>query len=189
MAEIEKDAAFYQNSGGGMTASGGEPLLWPQFIAACFLRCQAQGFTTAVETTLQIPWKNIRTVLPYTNLFLCDIKHTQADRLRQWTKGDAKQIAHHLRMLIEANAKVLVRVPLIPGFNADENSIRAICAFVKSQGLHEISLLPFHRLGEGKYLELSRPYAFHGIKPIAKETLTTLRCIPQDYDIRLVEGL
>ena len=159
MQTINKDNPFYQRSGGGVTLSGGEPFMQPKLSQEILAACKQQSYHTAVETCLHVPWKNIEASLPYLDLFLADLKHTDESIFYAWTKGSAKRILKNFQHLANANKKITVRVPLIQGFNADEKSIKSIVDFVASEiPTDEIHFLPYHTLGVNKYKMLDLPY-------------------------------
>ncbi|MDU1269742.1 MAG: radical SAM protein [Escherichia coli] len=131
MTTVLRDKPFYDRSGGGLTLSGGEPFMQPEMAMALLQASHEAGIHTAVETCLHVPWKYIAPSLPYIDLFLADLKHV----------------------------KIIIRVPLIQGFNADETSVKAITDFAADE-LHvgEIHFLPYHTLGINKYHLLNLPY-------------------------------
>lgn len=160
MATVLRDKPFYDRSGGGLTLSGGEPFMNPTLALALLKASHDAGIHTAVETCLHVPWRYIEPALPYTDLFLADLKHVDPAVFRQWTDGSAKRVLDNLRRIAAAGKPMTIRVPLIQGFNADEASIRAITAFAADE-LHaqDIHFLPYHTLGMNKYNLLGLPYS------------------------------
>ncbi|TDQ56638.1 pyruvate formate lyase activating enzyme [Mesocricetibacter intestinalis] len=160
MREIHKDRAFYLRSGGGVTLSGGEPFMQPELALELLRRCREVGYHTAVETCLHTSWKQISPALPYLNLILADLKHTEADIFRQWTGGSLKRILDNYRRLsAESEADIIVRIPLIPQFNADKATITTMVDFVAHETkAKEIHFLPYHKLGMNKYKLLNIAY-------------------------------
>ena len=159
MAEILRDRPFFERSGGGVTLSGGEPFMQPELAATLLARCKAEGLHTAVETCLHVPWQQIAPSLPHLDLVLADLKHIDEQRFFDWTRGKAALVLANLRRLAEQGIPLQIRVPLIPGFNADEESIKAIIeAAAGLKGVTEIHFLPYHTLGMGKYALLNLPY-------------------------------
>ncbi|MDL4617825.1 glycyl-radical enzyme activating protein [Citrobacter amalonaticus] len=159
MATVLRDKPFYNRSGGGITLSGGEPFMQPELAASLFKASHEAGIHTAVETCLHVPWKYIEPSLPWINLFLADLKHVADAPFKQWTDGSASRVLENLKKLAAAGKKMIIRVPLIQGFNADEEAIKAITDFAADE-LHvsEIHFLPYHTLGINKYHLLSQPY-------------------------------
>ncbi|MFD1801462.1 glycyl-radical enzyme activating protein [Mixta tenebrionis] len=159
MAEVRRDKAFYDRSAGGVTLSGGEPFMNPELAAALLRQCHQEGFHTAVETCLHVPWRYVEPALPWIDLFLADLKHVDEARFAAWTDGSAKRVMKNLRRVAEAGKQMVIRVPLIPQFNADESSITDIVNFAADElGVKEIHFLPYHTLGMNKYALLHQPY-------------------------------
>jgi pyruvate formate lyase activating enzyme len=159
MDTILRDRPFLERSGGGVTLSGGEPFMQPDFAAALLARCKAQGLHTAVESCLHVPWHQIEPSLPYLDLVLADLKHVDKARFFNWTRGKVELPIANLKRLAERGVPMQIRVPLIPGFNADRASIKAITDTAASLGtVQEIHFLPYHTLGMGKYALLDLPY-------------------------------
>ena len=159
MATVLRDKPFYDRSGGGITLSGGEPFMNPTLAQALFEASHQAGIHTAVETCLHVPWKYIEPALPFVDLFLADLKHVDEAVFRQWTDGSARRVLDNLQRLAQAGKKMIIRVPLIQGFNASEADIAAITDFAADRlQVSEIHFLPYHTLGMNKYQLLSQPY-------------------------------
>lgn len=159
MATVLRDKPFYDRSGGGITLSGGEPFMNPTLAQALFEASHQAGIHTAVETCLHVPWKYIEPALPFVDLFLADLKHVDEAVFRQWTDGSARRVLDNLQRLAQAGKNMIIRVPLIQGFNASEADITAITDFAADRlRVSEIHFLPYHTLGMNKYQLLSQPY-------------------------------
>ena len=159
MATVLRDKPFYDRSGGGITLSGGEPFMNPTLAQALFEASHQAGIHTAVETCLHVPWKYIEPALPFVDLFLADLKHVDEAVFQQWTDGSARRVLDNLQRLAQAGKKMIIRVPLIQGFNASEADIAAITDFAADRlQVSEIHFLPYHTLGMNKYQLLSQPY-------------------------------
>lgn len=159
MATVLRDKPFYDRSGGGITLSGGEPFMNPTLAQALFEASHQAGIHTAVETCLHVPWKYIEPSLPFVDLFLADLKHVDEAVFQQWTDGSARRVLDNLQRLAQAGKKMIIRVPLIQGFNASEADIAAITDFAADRlQVSEIHFLPYHTLGMNKYQLLSQPY-------------------------------
>jgi pyruvate formate lyase activating enzyme len=159
MAEVLRDRPFYLRTGGGLTLSGGEPFMQPTVAAELLRRSRKAGIHTAVESCLHTPWSYIAPSLPWLDLMLADLKHVDERRFKQWTGGSAKRVMENFRRLAERGTQTIVRVPLIPEFNADRHSVRAIVDFAADEaGAKEIHFLPYHTLGINKYPLLGEPY-------------------------------
>ena len=159
MATVLRDKPFYDRSGGGITLSGGEPFMNPTLAQALFEASHQAGIHSAVETCLHVPWKYIEPSLPFVDLFLADLKHVDEAVFQQWTDGSARRVLDNLQRLAQAGKKMIIRVPLIQGFNASEADIAAITDFAADRlQVSEIHYLPYHTLGMNKYQLLSQPY-------------------------------
>ncbi len=160
--EIKKDDLFYKNSGGGVTFSGGEPLLQADFIKEAFIACKALGYHCAVETAGHVPWGAFEKILPYTDLFLYDIKIMDEVLHKQCTGSGNKRIIGNLKKLVNAGAEVIVRTPEIPGINDTPEEKQKLAALRAELGGLKHEVLPYHRLGENKYesLGLAKPQDF-----------------------------
>ncbi|AHM75785.1 glycyl-radical enzyme activating protein [Yersinia hibernica] len=159
LATLLRDVPFYRRSGGGVTLSGGEPFMQPDVTAELLQRCHQQGIHTAVESCLHTPWRYIAPSLPWLDLMLADLKHTDEHRFQQWTGGSAKRVMDNFRQLAAAGTRITVRVPLIPDFNADRRSVQGIVDFAADEiGVKEIHFLPYHTLGINKYALLGEEY-------------------------------
>ncbi|HFQ7484704.1 TPA: glycyl-radical enzyme activating protein [Klebsiella pneumoniae] len=178
MATVLRDKPFYDRSGGGITLSGGEPFMNPTLAQALFEASHLAGIHTAVETCLHVPWKYIEPSLPFVDLFLADLKHVDEAVFQQWTDGSARRVLDNLQRLAQAGKKMIIRVPLIQGFNASEADIAAITDFAADRlQVSEIHYLPYHTLGMNKYQLLSQPYTAPD-KPLDAPELLTFA---QDY--------
>ncbi|NHV89131.1 glycyl-radical enzyme activating protein [Cronobacter dublinensis] len=159
METVLRDRPFYARSGGGITLSGGEPFMQPEMAQALLQRSREAGIHTAVESCLHVPWKYIAPSLPYLDLLLADLKHVDPQRFHTWTDGSAERVLDNFRRLAAAGVEMTIRVPLIPVFNADEASIRAITDFAADEArVKSIHFLPYHTQGINKYRLLDWPY-------------------------------
>ncbi|GIK42877.1 MAG: glycyl-radical enzyme activating protein [Chloroflexota bacterium] len=157
MAQVRRDAPFYED-GGGMTVTGGEPTMQPCLTEALLRLAKADYISTAIETCGHTTWAVWERLLPYLDTILFDLKHTDSAIHHAFTGVGNELILANLRQLAELEAPVTVRVPLIPGFNADPASVSPIAEFVKELGLNRLDLLPYHTLGRAKYEALGREY-------------------------------
>lgn len=174
LAEVGKDTVFYEQSRGGVTLSGGEPLCHKEFAVEFLKRCRERGYHTTVDTSGFVPEHVFDAVLPYTNLFLYDIKHLDDDVHRKYTKVPVALIQRNLRHIVEKGANVWIRVPLVPTVNDAPEHIRRIGALMRDLGLTEIYLLPYHKMAEAKYHRLRLPYTISHIAVPAAEQLQEL---------------
>ena len=161
--EIRKDLPFFRKSGGGVTLSGGEPYDQPRFVLELLRGLETAALRAAVETSLNVPWTAIEPSLSRVEAILADVKHTDAEKLKAVTGANLSLVVGNLRRLEKSGTPVIVRVPLIPGFNDGAAEVKGIVTLAASLGnVREIHFLPFHTLGVGKYLLLAKEYGFPG---------------------------
>jgi len=178
--EVEKDASFYRNTGGGMTLSGGEIMLQPDFSAALLKEAHDRGFNTAIETACNAPWSFLEKVLPHVDTMLHDHKLTNPERHKKWTGVDNKRVLENFKKAYESFPDIdfIARTPLIPGINADEEHIRAVLAFIRpNKNVIDYELLPYHRFGLGKYEHLGVVYELDDYKTPSDELVQRLQAI------------
>lgn len=161
MKVILKDRGFYERSGGGVTVSGGEPLLQSDFVLALFKACKQEGIHTCIESSLYSNWNKIEKLLPYTDLFISDIKLMDRNRHKKHTGVDNQKILSNLKQLSKTDKEVILRIPVIPTVNDDVENIKATASFIVDEMLGQVNtlqLLSFMRLGEEKYESLGVRY-------------------------------
>lgn len=155
-----------------MTISGGEPFVQFSVLKELLVRLKEEGISTAIETTGDTDWKNIEECLPYIDLFLFDVKHSQASEIERVTKGNGERILSNLKKLASIAAdKIIIRTPVIPEFNYNQSTLREIIDLGAEYHVSQIHLLPYHTLGTSKYEQLDREYTLQGIKMLLKEDL------------------
>jgi pyruvate formate lyase activating enzyme len=162
--EVIRDKPFYQNSGGGVTASGGEPLLQPDFVAELFKRCQENSVHTCLDTCGYANADSFKIVLPYTNLVLYDLKLMDSHVHRMWTGKSNEKVLQGINLVAQSKVPVIVRIPVIPGANDSEENMKAIARFCTDISINEVNLLPYHRFGESKYAMLDRRYSLGDLR-------------------------
>ena len=177
---VERDRPFYDESGGGVTFSGGEPFMQPMFLAHMVGSCRANGIHVAIETCGQADTRALLDVARDTDLFLFDLKFVDDDRHREYTGASNVMILRNLERLTAARAAVRVRFPLIPGVNDDDGNVRAMGALLASIGLTRVDVLPYHRAGLAKYDRLQRPSRLPDTQPPTSER--------QTHVVRLLES-
>ncbi len=173
LTEILADKLFYETSGGGATFSGGECMLYPDFLAELLQKCKAQGVHTAVDTAGHVPFAHFERVLPFADMFLYDVKSMDAEVHKAYTGVDNALILDNLGRLLERGARVWIRMPVVADVNDNEGEMHALAAFLEKHGLPEkIELLPYHAMGESKARAIGRePQIF---KAPDKERLAAL---------------
>lgn len=156
-AEIIKDNSFYDNSGGGVTFSGGECMLQIDFLLEILKKCKENGIHTAVDTAGNVPWEYFEKIIPYTDLFLYDVKSMNDDIHKEYTGASNRLIIENLKKLLNSDVDVWVRVPVIPNVNDTEEEKKKLDEFFERTGHPEkIEHLPYHAMGEYKYKALGR---------------------------------
>lgn len=177
---VEQDMAFYARSGGGLTLSGGEPLLQGEFAVALLREARARRIKTAVETCGMVSAETIREAAPYLNYVLFDIKHMDSAQHEAQTGLSNRHILENFRILAEEfpDLPILARTPIIPGFNDSEEAVTAIAEFLKPYERVEYEMLPYHRLGTQKYQFLDRPVPMGEVK-LDAEHMNRLQAVVQ----------
>ena len=189
LPEILADENFYWRSGGGVTLSGGEILGQPDFARDLLRACKEHGLHTAVESTANAPYENIEKILPYLDLFLMDIKHMDSAKHKEYTGADNERILKNAKTLAESGVELVIRTPVVPGFNDTAEEIRAISKFAASlPGVKEHHLLPYHRLGSDKYAGLGRAYALTEILPPPQEKMEYLLSVAEESGLKCQIG-
>lgn len=172
VSAVLKDRVFYDESGGGVTFSGGEPLLQPEFLTAALEAVKAQGIHTAVETSGLGTPAHLERIRAMTDLFLYDIKLADDARHRDSTGVSNALILSNLRLLASDHAHVIVRIPVVPGFNDDDLNMRQIGDVLHGlAGIHEVHLLPFHAGASGKYRSLGMEYRLDDVHSPSAERM------------------
>jgi pyruvate formate lyase activating enzyme len=187
--EAEKDRVFFDESGGGVTFSGGEPLMQPDFLEALLGEFKNRGIRTTVDTSGYASFEILERILKNVDLFLYDIKIMDDTKHKRYTGVSNQIILENLRKLAEKGQPVQVRVPLIPGISDDDENIQRIGEYLLSLGnIKHISLLPFHRGGIEKCRKLRRESLIHSLRPPSEERVKEIRKILSDYGFSVKTG-
>lgn len=175
VAEVLKDKPFYDESNGGVTISGGEPFVQYNALKELLIRFYEEHISVAVETTGDTNWNKIEDSIPYIDYFLFDLKLPTAERIKLVTKGNGERILENLKKLAsKVPEKIILRVPVIPNYSYDEETIRKIIDIGAKLKVSQIHLLPYHTLGVSKYNQLGKEYDLKGFKMLSKEDLKNL---------------
>jgi len=170
MNEVEKDTNYYLASGGGVTFSGGEPTLQLPFLFNLMTACRNLGLHTALETNGLFPSEHIPELVKHTDLFLYDIKHTDEVEHLKWTSVSNQRIVENLSAICKHNADVILRCPIIPGVNDNDNHFSELSKLRIRYGcIREIELMPYHNAGRDKWEKQGVPYMFHGLPTVTAE--------------------
>ena len=169
---VLQDRDFYEESGGGITLSGGEVLAQIDFAIDLIKSLKEHNIHIAIETTGYAHPDQFKRILPFVDLFLFDVKHTDNTKHRKHTHVDNIWIKINLNHAIEAQKKLIARIPIIPSFNDTLEDAKSFVNYFKEIGIHDVNLLPYHNFGELKYKQLSRAYALSGVKNYHPEDLS-----------------
>jgi pyruvate formate lyase activating enzyme len=175
---LEKEKIFISESKGGVTFSGGEPLHQPEFLLEALRKCKSAGYHTAVDTSGYSKAENYESILPYTDLFLFDIKHLDDTKHFQYTGVSNDLILNNLQIILNSGKDVLIRVPVIPGINDDSEHLEMLRSFllkVKCKNLKKINLLPYHKIGSSKYKKFRIPYRMNGVEQPSPSRMQELK--------------
>ena len=184
---VSKDIAFYEHSGGGVTISGGEPLSQPAFTLHLLKELKRIGIHTALDTTGYCSYENIHAVLPYTDLFLYDLKHMDSRQHKAVVGEPNELIRENARRIAAAGGKMQVRVPVIPGFNDTGKNIRETGDFCRALGdaVTHIQLLPYHNLGVMKYQRLDEDRVVFEAVPPAEEKVQSFKALLENMGLQV----
>jgi pyruvate formate lyase activating enzyme len=182
MKRIDKDRPFYRKSGGGVTISGGEPMLQYRFTKALLQECKSKGLHTCLDTSGYAKWEYYKDIIKYVDLVLYDIKHMDTEQSRVLTGVPNELILKNARKMAAEGTALQIRIPIVPGYNDSEENLRATSEFCLELGpaVKLVQILPYHRLGAVKYKRLQRKYKLESVEPPSSEHM--------DYCKRLIES-
>lgn len=186
--EIKKDSIYYSQSGGGVTLSGGETLLQPDFAAELLKECKNHGWNTAIETANFASRSAVEKVMPYTDLFLADLKIYNSKKHEYYTGQGNERIIENIKFIAQSGKNIIIRIPIIPSVNDDVENMYNVVKFANTIGIKEINLLPYHRLGINKYSYLGYDYSLKEILPPPKEKMQELKKIVENAHIKCKIG-
>jgi len=173
-----KDRIFIQKKEGGITFSGGEPLMQPEFLLEALTAFRENGYHTAVDTSGYSSPENFRTILPFTDLFLFDIKHLDELKHIELTGVSNTGILENFRLILKSGRDIMVRIPVVPGINDDDEHLKQLRGFLSEAAcfnLRKISLLPYHTIGSSKYRNLNLIYRMNDTKQPSPERMKELK--------------
>ncbi|SHN48979.1 (2S)-3-sulfopropanediol dehydratase activating enzyme [Desulfovibrio litoralis] len=176
LRRVEEDGVFYSRSGGGLTLSGGEVLMQPEFVNALLREAKVRHINAVIETCGHYPYKRLAEACQYLQTLIYDIKSLSSEKHKEFTGVGNKLILENFKKVCEdfPNLKILVRTPVVPGFNNTQEDIIAIRNFLPKTPNISYELLEYHRMGEPKYSYLGRNYEMHG-KALAPQEMETLK--------------
>jgi pyruvate formate lyase activating enzyme len=174
--EVLRDRVFFDDSAGGVSFSGGEPFLQHEFLEAMLSGSKAEGLHTAVDTTGCTSSAIIERLAPLIDLFLYDVKAVDEERHRNLTGVSNRQILDNLRRVVALGKEVIVRIPLVPGVNDDEENIRATGELLRSlPEIRQAHILPYHASGGEKYARLGKEYSLTGVRAPSPEEIARVQ--------------
>ncbi len=184
LRDVRRDGLLYRISKGGVTISGGEPVIQADFTLKFLKMCREKGIHTVLDTCGHAEWKIFKNILPYVDVVLYDIKHMDPLKHKELTGASNKLILENARAISSfAGIHLMLRLPIIPGCNDSEINFRDVAEFMKEIGAKEITLLPYHRLGREKYNKLDKEYKLDEILPPTDRRLSRIKDFFALYDI------
>jgi len=184
--EVLKDKVFFEESGGGVTLSGGEALAHEQYAESFFAALKKRGVNTAIETTLAIPLKNPQRLVEVTDAFLVDFKIADNCTSKKVLRIDTAKRDANLEVILKKGACVVARLPLIPGFTDDEKTVLSNIKRILKLGIGRVDVLPFHQLGEKKYEYLNKVYTMHNVPLLADEVIKKRVSLIESFGLKVV---
>lgn len=178
MQILDKERIFIDKSGGGVTFSGGEPFMQHAFLLEALKACKRSGYHTAIDTSGHFASGKLDAVLPYTDMFLFDLKHLDPEKHKEHTGVTNELILKNFRIILESRSGLMIRIPVIPGFNDDSEHMSRMMKFISeniTSGVKAINLLPYHKIGLSKYRKLNRPYKMENVQQPASERMIELK--------------
>jgi pyruvate formate lyase activating enzyme len=187
MEIIRQDIPFYQVSGGGVTLSGGEPLVQPKFTKKLLQQCKEEHIHTALDTSGSVPWRVLETVLPYVDLVLYDLKHISPSRHRKYTGASNHLILENMKRLADCRVPVEIRMLIIPTINDSWSFISRAAKFLESlDNITAVRLLAYHHLAGSKYRRLDKVDTLPNVASPTDDQLQRIAGWIQRYDLKVV---
>jgi len=176
--QVLRDRVYYETSGGGVTASGGEAMVWAAFVAEFFRRLKEEGIHTALDTSGAVGGEKLDAVLKYTDLALVDLKIMDPEKHDKTVGAKLEAILENIRRIDRSGTPIIIRAPMVPGYTDGEGNMAAIADFALTlSGLDSIELLPYHRMAEAKYRQLGKPYPLPEVEPPADRDMEKAQAV------------
>jgi len=189
LEEIEKDTIFYDESGGGVTFSGGEPFFQPRFLLELLKQCRYRKIDNVVDTCGYVDTHTLLEVAEFVDLFLYDLKFIDDNKHKQYTGVSNKLILSNLRTMVKFKKSVIVRIPVIPGINDDSENINQTGQFIDSlKTVKQVDLLPFHEFSTEKYRRLDKAYQLIEMKSLPDHRMQEIKCELEKYNFEICIG-
>ena len=189
MGEVIKDLPFYDQSGGGVTFSGGEPFDQPEFLMALLIACRELSIHRSIDTSAYVSSEHLLAAAKLTDLMLCDIKHMDSGEHEKYTGVGNERILDNIRLLAASGCELRIRLPLIPGVNDSRDDIAAAVEFIKHlETVRCVDVLPYHRAAEAKYRKLDIVYPGNDIAELAGSSLEQAVALIRQQGLEAVVG-
>lgn len=188
MDEIRKDLIFYEESGGGVTFSGGEPLMQYKFLSELLCMCRQEGIDTALDTSGYAPWQVLERISSNVNLFLYDIKLMDDEKHKRYTGVSNEIILENIKKLSSLGSRIFARIPIVPGINDDKENISLAGSFLSGLNIEQVNLLPYHNISADKYSRLSREYELKDLPVPSEELILNAASILKSFGLKIKIG-
>jgi len=186
--EVRKDTVFYDQSNGGVTFSGGEPLAQLDFLKELLIKAKTFGLHTTVDTTGYSKWENIEEILPYVDLFLLDVKHMDSEKHKEFTGVSNELILENIKKISDAGKRIFARMPVIPTVNDDDNNLTKMGEFLSSIQIEQINILPYHDIAKNKYKQLGKIYKLKDLEVPSDEQMSCVEEKLKSYGLKVIIG-
>ena len=182
---VKRDYDYYEASGGGVTASGGEILMQPEFVAALFKKCREEGIGTCADTSGFGDSEALKKILEYSDLVLFDLKHMDPEKHLQACGQSNELILSNLETAVKSSARIIIRVPLIPDFNTSDEALSAMAqAVVDKTRDAEVDIMPYHRYGANKYRMIGKKYTLDELRELLQQEKSHAKEIFESYGLK-----
>lgn len=191
LAILEKERIFINQSKGGVTFSGGEPMMQFDFLLEALQACKDDGYNTTVDTSGYSTPGNFKKIFQYTDLFLFDIKHLDTQKHKKFTGVPNETILNNYHLIVESGTDFMVRIPIVPGFNDDSDHLARLKDLIlngKHDNLKMINLLPYHRIGSAKYKKFNIPYKMENTEQPSVQRMDELKTFFSGLGVRVKVG-
>ena len=185
LLEILKDRIFFEESSGGVTFSGGEPLFQIDFLQALLKKCKKEGLHTAVDTAGCTDYNNFEKIIDYVDLFLYDLKLIDEKKHIKYTGQSNLQILENLKLLSKNKKPIIIRLPIIPSINDSEEELEKIADFIRELEVIRVELLNYHTIGEEKYKRLNKINRMENIQPLPKNRLIEIKQFLEKFGLEV----
>ncbi|MGI6643489.1 MAG: trans-4-hydroxy-L-proline dehydratase activase [Bacillota bacterium] len=188
MAEVMKDRIFYDESGGGVTFSGGEPLMQPEFLKELLMKSKEEGLETTIDTSGFASWAVLEDIAPYADLFLYDVKIMDDEKHKKYIGASNKLVLENLEKLAALGKRIRARIPIIPGINDDDQNLRETGEFLSRIGIRDVNVLPYHSMGKDKYARLGHEYKLMDLDAPTDDTMERVTQVLSSFGLNVKTG-